>query len=346
MENPFTLAFGKKPLQYIARLSQTEELVEKLNRNNPPSYAYMITGVRGSGKTVAMTSVSAELAKNDAWIVVELNPNRDMLQTLAAKIYSLPEMKKHFMDAKLDLTAFGIGISIGNNEKIFDIEIALSRMLEIVKNQNKKILVMVDEVVKNKAIRIFVSSFQMFIRNDYPIFLLMTGLYENIYNLQNDKSLTFLYRAPKTELEPLNYTAVRKSYKDTFNLTMEEAEKMTSLTKGYPFAYQVLGYIRWERKGATLESLMDEYDQYLDEFAYEKIWAELSPTEQKILAYIAHSGDNKVKGIREHLDMSSEKFAVYRDRMNKKSVVDVSRHGIMDFKLPRFDVFINNHSYT
>ncbi len=346
MENPFTLAFGKKPLQFIARLSQTEELVEKLNRNNPPSYAYMITGIRGSGKTVAMTSVSTQLEKDDSWVIIELNPNRDMLQALAAKLYTLPEMKKSFVEAKLDLTAFGIGISMESSDKIFDIEVALSRMLEIIKNQGKRVLVMVDEVVKNKEIRIFAASFQIFTKKDYPIFLLMTGLYENIYNLQNDKSLTFLYRSPKTELEPLNYTAVRKSYKDTFNLSMEEAEAMAGLTKGYPFAYQVLGYIRWENDGADLDSLMDEYDQYLDEFAYEKIWSELSPTEQKILEYIAKTGNTTVKEIRESLNMSSEKFSVFRDRLDKKSVVDVSKYGVMDFKLPRFDVFIRNHSYS
>ena len=80
----------------------------------------------------------------------------------------------------------------------------------------------------------------------------MTGLYENIYELQNDKALTFLYRAPKLILEPLNYTAVRKSYADIFQIDLETAEKMTSLTKGYPFAYQVLGSQGYKISGRNL----------------------------------------------------------------------------------------------
>ena len=39
----------------------------------------MITGVRGSGKTVMMTNIASEMRKqSDEWIVVELNPNRDL----------------------------------------------------------------------------------------------------------------------------------------------------------------------------------------------------------------------------------------------------------------------------
>lgn len=99
----------------------------------------------------------------------------------------------------------------------------------------------------------------------------MTGLYENIYNLQNDKVLTFLYRAPKLILEPLNYTAIRKQYMDIFSLDIDAAGELASLTKGYPFAFQVLGYLYWEnRDKKTLEQILPEYDQYLDEYVYSK----------------------------------------------------------------------------
>ena len=94
----------------------------------------------------------------------------------------------------------------------------------------------------------------------------MTGLYENIYDLQNEKSLTFLYRAPKIILEPLNYTAIKSHYMRIFDINDEMADKMTLLTRGYPFAFQVLGYLYWDnRKDHTLEDIMPEYDQYLDE---------------------------------------------------------------------------------
>ena len=75
-------------------------------------------------------------------------------------------------------------------------------MLSHIQKLGKRLLITIDEVTNSENIKIFTSSFQIFLREDYPIFLLMTGLYENIYELQNDKALTFLYRAPKLILEP------------------------------------------------------------------------------------------------------------------------------------------------
>ena len=45
---------------------------------------------------------------------------------------------------------------------------------------------------------------------------------------------------------------------------------MAGLTKGYPFAFQVLGYLTWNHNGDYL-SVVDEYEQYLSEFVYDKI---------------------------------------------------------------------------
>ena len=86
MNNPFTLSFGKKPLQYISRISQTNEILENFNASEPPNQIYMLTGVRGSGKTVMLASVASEMKKDESWIVLELNPTRDLLQSLAAKL--------------------------------------------------------------------------------------------------------------------------------------------------------------------------------------------------------------------------------------------------------------------
>ena len=50
MQNPFTLSFGKKPLQYISRISQTNQIVETFRSENPANQLFMITGVRGIGQ--------------------------------------------------------------------------------------------------------------------------------------------------------------------------------------------------------------------------------------------------------------------------------------------------------
>lgn len=341
MNNPFTLSFGKKPLQYISRISQTNEIIENFTAQDPSNQIYMITGVRGSGKTVMMAGIANQLKTNEKWIVVELNPTRDLLQSLAAKLYSLPEMHTHFVQAKLDFSVLGLGVSVENAAPVADIESAIELMLIELKKKQKKLLITVDEITNCEYVRVFASSFQIFLRQEYPIFLLMTGLYDNIYNLQNENSLTFLYRAPKMILEPLNYTAVRKQYMDIFDLDMEKAGEMTGLTKGYPFAFQVLGYLSWENKGIkTIEQILPEYDQYLEEYVYGKIWSELSEWDRKILIEMSVSGETKVKNIRDSIGMKSELFSVYRERLKRKGVLNTDKYGEVSFALPRFAEFV------
>lgn len=341
MNNPFTLSFGKKPLQYVSRISQPQKIVEQFSALEPSNQIYMITGVRGSGKTVMMTGITNELRERDEWVVVELNPTRDLLQSLAAKLYSQPEMYSHFLQAKIDFSILGLGVSLENATPITDIENAIELMLRELQKKKKRLLISIDEVTNSEYMKVFVSAFQIFIRQEYPLFLLMTGLYENIHNLQNDKSLTFLYRAPKMILEPLNYTAVRKQYMDIFQLNIEAAGEMARLTKGYPFAFQVLGYLYWKYKDKkALEDILPEYDQYLEEYVYSKIWSEASPKDQAILGVISRSGETKVKNIRERIGMTSGQFSIYRERLKNKGILDTRTYGEVSFALPRFAEFI------
>jgi len=63
MSNPFTLSFGKKPYEYISRIQQTDEILHDFNTEHPVSQVYMLTGVRGSGKTVLMSAIANHLSE-------------------------------------------------------------------------------------------------------------------------------------------------------------------------------------------------------------------------------------------------------------------------------------------
>ena len=126
-----------------------------------------------------------------------------------------------------------------------------------------------------------------------------------------------------------------------FDISAEDAGIMTGLTKGYPFAFQVLGYLYWEnRKQKQLKEILPEYDQYLEEYVYSKIWSELSSLDQKVLMNISPDEELKVKDLRERLQMSSELFSVYRDRLKRKGVIDTREYGKISFALPRFAHFV------
>lgn len=348
MQNPFTISFGKKPEQYISRIGITQEITEMFNSERPSTQAYMVVGVRGAGKTVMLSNISKELKEDADWIVMELNPTRDILESFAAKLYALPEMNRLFIDAKLDLSLLGMGVTIEKGVKISDVEQAISSMMEVIKKKKKRVLVTIDEVTINQYVREFASAFQIFIRSEYPLFLIMTGLYENINSIQNDKSLTFLYRTPKVVLEALNISAITGTYKRVFKATEEDARYMAGLTKGYPFAFQVLGYLVWKRREkkadidyrSLCETIMPEYDQMLQEYVYEKIWDELSVKERQVVEKLSGTEAMKVKDIRDSIGYDSNTFTVYRNRLIKKGIVESVGYGMLSITLPRFDVFV------
>ena len=78
MPNRFTLSFGNSPLENISRIVQINTILDAFRSDPINQQIYMITGVRGSGKTVLLTEVENRLETDDDWIVVELNPTADL----------------------------------------------------------------------------------------------------------------------------------------------------------------------------------------------------------------------------------------------------------------------------
>ena len=329
-KNPFSLSFGKEPISLINRSMQTSEIIETFEDENPAYQVCMITGVRGSGKTVMLTEITKKLRSEDSWIVIDLSPERDLLHSFAANLSNNPTLSELFREAKINLSYVS---------PITDINVAVTRMLERINKKNKRVLVTIDEAVCNDTMKEFVSLFQIYMRQDLPVFLLMTGLYENIYELQNEKTLTFLYRAPKMELRPLNIGMIAEKYKNIFDLSDEEAALMAKETKGYPFAFQVLGYLCWKNE-TTWENVLPEFSQYLEEYVYEKVWSELSKSDKELLTAMAKTADNKVEAIRKTMKKASNSFSVYRNRLIKKGVITSPEYGHLDFTLPRFKEFV------
>ena len=342
--NPYSLSFGKLPSEIIPRTTQTQDVLEAFLADNPSQQIFMISGVRGSGKTVFMTNIAAQIRNRTDWITVELNPEQDLLFSLAAKLCSDNHLARLFQKAKINLSVFGLGFEIDGTVPIKDIETALTKMLQSIKKQGKRLLITIDEVTNSAEIRRFSSAFQIFLRQELPLFLLMTGLYENIDALQNEKTLTFLHRAPKIALKPLNIGSIAESYRRTFHLEENEARLMAQRTRGYSFAFQVLGYFSWEY-GVQSPQVYPSFKQYLDEYVYEKIWSELSEKERRILFSIAQTPKGKIRDIREKLDIDNNHFNPYRKRLIRRGLIDGDMYGYVFLTLPLFGVFVLDNTF-
>jgi len=345
MANPFNISFGKEPSRLIARTSQINSVIETFTSDTPSTQAYMITGVRGAGKTVTMTHIEHELAKDARWISVPLNPNTNLLEGLASHLCENKELALAFTKADINISLFSLNASIVNEKPAATVEVQLLKMLKVVKKLKKKVLITIDEVIKNKQMIEFASAYQTFVREDYPVFLLMTGLFENIRNLQNENTLTFLYRTPRIDLKPLGIVGMSSDYKEVFNIPNEEAEEMARFTKGYSYAFQALGYLKWEEK-ESLEKITPKFDSIMEDFVYEKIWSELSSGDKKVLSAIAKNGGRmKTSDVQAATGNTSGSFSTYRKRLSEKGLIDISDYGYVELTLPRFAEIINAWNY-
>ena len=343
MQNPFNLILGLEPTSVVNRIEQTNEIVSTFMSNNPTSPLYVISGVRGSGKTVFMQSVADTIMQNSKkgeWIEIDLNPETDLLENFAASLSRNNILENTFLKADISFSIFGATLTFGSKDKCTSVEVAIDRMLEIVSKLDKKILITIDEVTSKETLRIFASQYQIWLRKKYPVFLLMTGLFENIRNLQDTDSLTFLYRAPKIDIKPLGIKGMSVAYKKFFDISDDEIKEMALFTKGYSYAYQVLGYLKWRNPKASIEELTPEFDVYMEDNVYEKIWSGLSEGDKQIIGILAKNGKMKTKNIQELSGNTSSSYSTYRRRLQQKGLICTDEYGTAELSLPRFGEII------
>jgi len=341
MENRFTVTFGQLPSSYINREHVSEKIVDDFCLDFPLSHVYIISGVRGSGKTVLLTSVSKSIEKKKDWVVVDVNPNREILEQIASGIYENAHVKHLFLSKTFSFSFHGFGFSIEGETPVSNVKTILEKMLGVLKKHNQKLLITIDEASNNVHMRSFVHDFQSLLRSDYPVFALMTGLYENVNSLQNNKNLTFLYRAPKIELGPLSKTSIEKEYSRIFK--EEKAETIAALaelTKGYAFAYQVVGYLFSKYK--KISRIHEELDQYLSIYVYEKIWSVLPNNEKELLRRF-DKDEMSTEELLSKCPFDNKAYSVYRERLIKRGLLISGGYGRISLLLPRFAEFIKKN---
>ena len=341
MNNPFELTFGLKPNNYIARLKQSSEIIDSFEQNT--SRVYMITGVRGTGKTVMLSHISDHFSDKKDWIVVEIISESDMLDQLASRLYDRSLLHKIFDGKTFGFSFNGLSFSIKGEKPVTNVISLIEILLEKINKANKKVLICVDEAVNNQFMRPFVQTIQLLFRKKMPIYLLITGLYQNIFELQNKESLTFLYRAPKLSLEPLDLSDISSSYETELKVDEKEAIELAKLTKGYAFAYQLLGFLMFKQdKKVINKKLLDQYDSYLRDYVYDKIWSELSVNDKKVLKSFKADTTESVEALLNGTKMEKKSFSVYRDRLIKRGLIYSPSYGRLSIKLPRFFEYIQN----
>lgn len=334
--NPFSLIFSLPPHLMIPRLRESNLLLDYLNSAVPSTQAYLITGVRATGKTVLMTDISHKISEDPTWLRVTLNPELDMVRSLYEMLSNQLFYEQTDRGANLNPLTCLPDDSEGREK---DLQTALIGLLKQLKARRQKVLIDIDEATDSRLMLDFTSTFDLLLKERLPVFLLMTGLRDNLQKLLHKQSQTFLSQTPCVILGPLNTGTISESYQQVLNLDLNTALAMAKLTRGYAYAYQLLGYLCWENPG-DYQAIIPQFRQYLEEYVYEKIWSELSHKDKQLAAAIARCDDGRIATIRAALDVDTNAFNPYRQRLINRGLVNGEERGFLRFTLPLFERFV------
>lgn len=330
MQNPFTTTFSKAPEYTYIATHKIDEILENFSYENPSESVYKITGVRGSGKTVILAKIEenlkSEVNREKGWLVFDLNPARDMLGQFAAMLHRE-----------------GFGYTAEKENAFFDIGVEVDSMIEEAQENGKKILIGIDEVSRTTEMIKFASEYGRWLRANYPVYLVCTGLYENIQEVSNVKNLTFFRRATTVKTEPLNMIRMSEMYKKQLHIESDEAQKMAKCTKGYAYAFQELGLLYFKKKNnERLEDIVPELKTELFAYSYEKIWEEMTEADRFLAVLLTEKEEYKREEVLKLMGERAGNYSMYRDRLLKRGILE-GRQGYISLALPYFADYIKEY---
>ena len=351
--DPFTRTPGIAGRAYIDN-GIADEIINNFCDEESSKFVYKITGLRGSGKSVEYSKVIRTLKERKDWLVYTLSASGEAVSTLISKL----SMEK-FIDSKSSKTeltstttvegnvlfakgneSINIKKAYQNDEHYFSYEAMLSSMISQANKKGYNILVGIDDISKTDEMVKLLSIIGSMILEGLKIYLIVTGLTENIEEFSSEKNLTFFKRADSKEIKALNKFDIKYMYEKLLNIESDEAKKLEEMTKGYAYAYQVLGSLYFGKQDTeTIKDIIPDYERILFRDSYELIWKSLTLGERDMVRSIFKSENGKADKIKSIMNNPSN-YSMYRHRLINKHIVNADTRGYLTINLPYFDKYI------
>ncbi len=351
--DPFTRTPGIAGKAYIDN-GIADEIILNFKSDESNKYVYKITGLRGSGKSVEYGKIIRTLKEEKGWLVYPLSASGEAIETLISKL----SMEK-FIDSDTKSLSISSSASVSgnvfvakgegdvsiektfkNNEHYYSSEATLTKMIKEANEKKYKVLVGIDDISKTESVVKLLSILGSMLLEGIQVYLVVTGLSENIEDFSSEKNLTFFKRADTKEIKSLNKYDVVGMYEKLLKVDSKEAKELQEITCGYAYAYQVLGSLYFTKKDdETLDDILPEFERILFRDSYDLIWKNLTANEKEIVKCIFETKTGKAEDIKK-LMKNPDSYSVYRNRLINKHVVDGDSRGYLKIRLPRFEKFI------
>ena len=383
INNPYTPNAGATPEAFIGRDGQTEAfsvLLERLKRGRTEQ-SMIITGLRGVGKTVLLNKF-AELAERIGWEVVELEASKHdetaFRQSIfskfrAALLHLSPRRRwsKRARHAAEVLSSFVLSIDREGTFSVtwdvapsegyadhgdlgLDLTDVFLAVGEVAKERTTGIVVLIDEVqfLTTTQLESLIQAVHKSVQKRLPITFVGAGL-PQIAELAGDaKSYAErLFKFPRIDSlapEDACRAIIEPAQAEGATFTEAAADLAVSITHGYPYFLQELGYQAWiiardnlidsDDVGAAREA----YEAKLDSSFFRVRLDRATPLQTAYMRAMAELGSEpqKAADVAARMGRESSQVAPIRSQLIDMGLLYTPQHGYAAFTVPDFDTFM------
>ncbi len=175
--------------------SHIREITDSFTSQHIPQQIYMITNGSGQDRSSFLHSLESVFGSMPDWEVLRLNPASDILSDLSAVLPSLPDLPSDVRSSNIS------GLQSTNTTmRHYYASTIISSVLTYMQQHGRRLLILIDDVAPSRDMQLFIYEFQMLVRQDLDMCLVLAGNAKQLKELQDMPSISFLYRATKISL--------------------------------------------------------------------------------------------------------------------------------------------------
>jgi hypothetical protein len=380
--NPFTPGAGTPPPELAGRqeiIDQAEVVLKRIQRGRAAK-SFLLTGLRGVGKTVLLNEINHLARQLDYQrIFVEAHENKSLVALIAPQLrsllYALDRMegakekvrrglavlRSFVSNVKLTYDDIPIGIDIEPEKGTADsgdLETDLPELFVIVgeaaDSRNACVVILIDELqyFSGKELSSLIMAMHKMQQEGLPIVLIGAGLPMLPRLAGESKSYAErLFDFP--EIGPLSEKDSALAISDPIeeegeSITSEAVAEIVRITQGYPYFLQEWGYQIWNLAKEspidldTVEKASSTTIKRLDKNFFRVRFDRLTNGEKGLLRAMAElgTGPYKVGDVAEIMNLKVASLSPRRAKLINKGMVYSPQHGDIDFTVPLFDDFM------
>ena len=341
-----------------------------------PSYASLLWGLRGTGKTVLLNAVE-DRAKSQGWMVVSsaavsrhglMDQIRSKASRLLAALRDEHEPAPRRAVTGVSIMGTGIqtervGVSDGAERSPPDLEAALAALGDLLAARGAGLLITVDEMHASEIdeVRQFGNVFQLVSRRaERPIAFVGAALPELEARLLSGDASTFLQRCVRHEIGNLRPSeaanALRQPIEEAGGHIADDALGIAvEASMGQPYLVQLIGSYVWDdaedlAQGVTApearRAAADAGEQF-GRHVHGPVWYRLSDLDKRFLAAmlpdLASSAISDIGGRWGH---SRRSLGTYRQRLLAAGLISAIGRGRVAFAEPTVRRFVETQAAT